>query len=103
MPKGKKFSAAEKHFEKKRLILQAEVDYYRTKYVELNNEQAQLKDEVNTLELENVKLKELNERLLEHTGLSEEDITQVCEAEKKKGEALHTFASLMKMANMFRY
>lgn len=83
MPKGKKFNAAEKHFQGKitdlqKIIKQKDemLDRSRVKIHELTNE-------VNTLYAERNQLRDWVDRLLEYTELSEEDIKKACEKDKQ--------------------
>jgi len=84
--KGKKFDAAEKHFEKKRLELERKVKTYKEWAQEKKVENDELHDKLHILEAENEQLKKENERLLQLTELSKEDIKLMCEKDKSMNQ-----------------
>ena len=88
MPRGKKFDAAEKHFEKKKTQLEKEVKYYQSENSRLNKENETLKLCNGLLRDENDRLNQWVERLLEYTELSKEDIKEACEKDKHIGSVL---------------
>ena len=88
MPRGRKFDAAEKHFEKKKAQLEKEVKYYQNTACQLRKENEKLKLENDFLKGENDRLNHWIERLLEYTELSKEDIREACEKDKHIGSVL---------------
>ena len=93
--KGKKFNAAEKHFQKKELALRREITALDDLLKEKNALLRDANDRISSLETENAKQKEWIERLLQYTELSLEDIKEACEKDK-------AIASTMKMFEAFR-
>lgn len=96
MSKGKKFDAAEKHFKKKEGVYQRRIRDLETAVSQLKTDVSRLEVEKGDLVTENNSLKEWVERLLSYTELSKEDIQTVCERDKKRDEALITFAGMAK-------
>lgn len=88
MSKGKKFDAAEKHFEKKRIEYEKKIRYLTNMVSEQNKTIVSNKEKISILESENTRLKEWIERLLDYTELSKEDIKVACEKDKKMSESL---------------
>ena len=97
MAKGKKYGAAQKHFEAKRVAIEKEKRYLLDRVCELNAENQQIKSERDTLQVENQQLKDWIDRLLEYTELSKEDIVAACEKDKKMKESADMMLSLFKM------
>jgi hypothetical protein len=94
MPKGKKFDAAEKHFEKERLRLNRENNSLRKLLSELIKKNRDLSERVDSLEDENRRLNDWVERLLEFTEMSKEDIKKVVEHEKSTGGLIDILKSI---------
>lgn len=94
MAKGKKFDAAEKHFEKKRVKYESEIRHLTDIVSEQNKIISKNEQQISALETENTQLKDWVERLLEYTELSKEDIKAVCEKDKRLGESLELLKSL---------
>lgn len=88
MGKGKKFDAAEKHFEKKRIELDKEIKYLQGRVSEQNSIITKQTGTIIELTAENRQLHEWIERLLEYTELSQEDIKTACERDKRICAAL---------------
>lgn len=85
--KGKKFDAAEKHFEKKRIQYDKGIKYLREQ-LDASRKEAQLyKEKADSYELKNGELLDWIERLLEYTELPKEDVKAVFENEKRKNDA----------------
>lgn len=97
MAKGKKFDAAQKHFEAKRIAIEKEKRYLSDRVCELKAENQQIKAEMDELQAENQQLKDWVDRLLEYTELSKEDIAASCEKDKKMKEIADMMLSLFKM------
>lgn len=85
--KGKKFDAAEKHFEKKRIKLENEIKSLKTQLDSAHRDTNHYRSLYEITARENEELKEWIERLLEYTELSKEDIKAACEKDKRMGEA----------------
>lgn len=88
MGKGKKFNAAEKHFEKKRIQYEKRIKSLEQQLESAHRDTRHFRSKFEFLERENEELKNWVERLLEYTELSEEDIKAACEKDKKAAEAL---------------
>lgn len=85
--RGKKFDAAEKHFEKKRLRYEKQIKEL-CKQAEYNHGEIQhLRSKCELAERENEELKNWVERLLEYTELTKDDIRKACEKDKRMAEA----------------
>jgi chromosome segregation ATPase len=85
---GKKFDAAEKHFEKKRVQLDRKIKdltEQRDNFYKLMND---YKGKFELLERENEELKNWIERLLEYTELTQDDIKAACEKDKQMASAM---------------
>ena len=99
MAKGKKYDAAQKHFEAKRVAIEKEKRYLLDRVCELKTENQQIKSEIYALQVENQQLKDWIDRLLEYTELSKEDIAAACEKDKKMKESADMMLSLFKMTS----
>lgn len=98
--KGKKFDAAEKHFEKKRVALEKQIKELREQLENAHRDTRLFRTRLEFCERENEELKQWIERLLEYTELSKEDIKAACEKDKRLAEAakwLSTFGGLGKL------
>ena len=91
MAKGKKFDAAQKHFEGKKIELEKQIKYLTARVSEQNKTISEQKGQIDALSSENQQLKEWIERLLEYTELSKEDIKAACEKDKKIASAMSVF------------
>lgn len=91
MAKGKKFDAAQKHFEGKKIELEKQIKALTTRVSEQNKTISEQKGQIDALSSENQQLKEWIERLLEYTELSKEDIKAACEKDKKIASAMSVF------------
>lgn len=87
MAKGKKYEAAEKHFDKKRVEYEKKIKTLTARVSEQNKIIAENQEQISTLVMENQRLNEWVERLLEYTELSKEDIKTACEKDKKIASA----------------
>ena len=96
MAKGKKYDAAQKHFESKRVAIKKN-RHLLDMVCELKAENRQIKSERDALQMENQQLKDWIDRLLEYTELSKEDIAAACEKDKKMKESADMMLSLFKM------
>lgn len=91
MAKGKKYEAAEKHFDKKRVEYEKKIKALTARVSEQNKIIAENQEQISTLVMENQRLNEWVERLLEYTELSKEDIKAVCEKNKRIASAASLF------------
>lgn len=91
MAKGKKFDAAQKHFEGKKIELEKQIKALTARVSEQNKTISEQKGQIDALSSENQQLKEWIERLLEYTELSKEDIKAACEKDKKIASAISVF------------
>lgn len=91
MAKGKKFDAAQKHFEGKKIELEKQIKALTARVSEQNKTISEQKGQIDVLSSENQQLKEWIERLLEYTELSKEDIKAACEKDKKIASAMSVF------------
>lgn len=91
MAKGKKFDAAQKHFEGKKIELEKQIKALTARVSEQNKTISEQRGQIDALSSENLQLKEWIERLLEYTELSKEDIKAACEKDKKIASAMSVF------------
>lgn len=91
MAKGKKFDAAQKHFEGKKIELEKQIKALTARVSEQNKTISEQRGQIDALSSENQQLKEWIERLLEYTELSKEDIKAACEKDKKIASAMSIF------------
>lgn len=91
MAKGKKFDAAQKHFEGKKIELEKQIKHLTARVSEQNKVISEQKVQIDALSSENLQLKEWIERLLEYTELSKEDIKAACEKDKKIASVMSVF------------
>ncbi len=91
MAKGKKFDAAQKHFEGKKIELEKQIKVLTARVSEQNKTISEQRGQIDALSSENQQLKEWIERLLEYTELSKEDIKAACEKDKKIASAMSVF------------
>ena len=91
MAKGKKFDAAQKHFEGKKIELEKQIKALTARVSQQNKTISEQRGQIDALSSENQQLKEWIERLLEYTELSKEDIKAACEKDKKIASAMSVF------------
>ena len=101
MSKGKKFDAAEKHFEKKKCEYEKKIKYLSTELTESREEALEYKRLYESVSGENEQLKAWIERLLEYTELSMEDIKQACEKDKRMGETMKMMSTLFRLGGTY--
>lgn len=80
--KGKKFTAAEKHFQEKETKLRKEMNDWRTVAIERAEDIVELKEELRQAKSTIVQQQDWIERLLQYTELSLDDIKAACEKDK---------------------
>ena len=95
MARGKKFDAAEKHFQKIKLRYESLIKQLNDERCSLHDELMQCKRKINDLEAENIQMKDWIERLLQYTELSKKDIQEACQSDKDKAKLYHMFTSLI--------
>lgn len=78
MPHGKKFTAAEKYFNEKKVVLEKRIKARDELIAEQSLEIKRLTNRIIELETQNVQLQDEIDRLLKYTELSKEDIKKVC-------------------------
>ena len=83
MSKGKKFDAAQKHFEGEKVKYQKQIKCLREKVNIQEKVISEQKEKIDSLSADNRQLKDWVERLLEYTELSKEDIKAACEKDVK--------------------
>lgn len=86
--KGKKFTAAEKHFEKRRLLYQKQINRLNEQLDNAHSDIRIFKSKYETAERKNEELETLVEKLLEYTDLSVEDIKQACARDERTARAI---------------
>lgn len=101
MPKGKRFDAVEKHFEKRKCEYERKIKYLSTELEESKHEALEYKRLYESVSGENEQLKAWIERLLEYTELSMDDIKQACEKDKRMGEAVKIMSTLFKLGGAY--
>jgi len=95
--KGKKFTAAEKHFQEKETKLRKEMNDWRTVAIERAEEIVELKEELRQAESTIAQQQDWIERLLQYTELSLDDIKAAC----KKDKAMAACADMLLGASTF--
>jgi len=96
--KGKKFTAAEKHFEKKRLQYVKRIKELNEQLESAHRDTRLFRSRYELAERENEELKAWVARLLEYTELTKDDIKKACDKDKRMAEAaewLQKFSSFM--------
>lgn len=91
MAKGKKFDAAEKHFEKKCVEWRKQIRELEQHNKENHKRIFDLCDEIEKLQMENKRLREQNETIMELKDMSKEDIRTLI----KSKESVNQLSSLM--------
>lgn len=80
--KGKKFSAAEKHFQEKEIKLRKDLQYWQDLAINRAKDIVRLEAELKDLTSKVAQQQEWIERLLEYTELDVNDIKAACEKDK---------------------
>lgn len=91
MAKGKKFDAAEKHFEKKCVEWRKQIRELEQQNKENHKRILNLCDEIEKVQMENKILREQNETLMELKDMSKEDVRTLI----KSKESVNQLSSLM--------
>ena len=95
--KGKKFTAAEKHFHEKEAKLRKEMNDWRTVAIERAKDIVDLEEELRQAKSTIAQQQDWIERLLQYTELSLDDIKAACEKDK----AMAACADLLLGASKF--
>ena len=90
MAKGKKFDAAEKHFEKQRIEWRQQIRKLEVQLQEEVTKTYQLAKTVQELKKENEQLKQVNQQLMELKDMTPEQLQQMKE-KAKLAETLNVF------------
>ena len=100
--KGKKFDAAEKHFKEKELVLLKQINLLSEKTKDQHLQISELVHENQEIKVKNNELQAENERLLQLTELSKEDIKIICEKDKELTRAAQSIEFMMgRSSNLF--
>ena len=99
MPKGKKFDAAQKHFQEKEMKLNRLMRSYEASAKEANARAETLQKENEALRQENENLKLANQQLMELHDLSDADIKALVE----RAHHLRSFSQLMDVMGSHPY
>lgn len=91
MAKGKKFDAAEKHFEKKCVEWRKQIRELEQQNKENHKRIFDLRDEIEKLQMENKRLREQNEMLMELKDMSKEDVRTLI----KSKESVNRLSGMM--------
>lgn len=97
MPKGKKFSAAEKHFMKKEQRLNRQIKSLYLANESLRQENFDFAEQLRLAQSKIVSLQDWVDQLLEYTKLSKEDIRAVCEKDKDLNMAVSAINYMLGM------
>ena len=101
MSKGKKFDAAQKHFEGEKVKYQKQIKCLREKITTQEKVISEQKEKIDSLLAENRQFKDWVERLLEYTELSKEEIKAACEKDVELANAASLFSGLFGRFNGF--
>lgn len=80
--KGKKFTAAEKHFQEKEIKLRKDIQYWQELAIQRAKHITELETALRDVTSKANQQQEWIERLLEYTELNKEDIQAACEKDK---------------------
>lgn len=103
MAKGKKFDAAQKHFEGKRVEYEKKIKLLTARLNKQNEIILEMEKQIDNLSSKNQQLKEWIERLLEYTELSKEDIKAACEKDKKIVSGVSMLENFGGFINKFKF
>jgi len=81
--KGKKFTAAEKHFYKKEMEYRKQINALKASYLTAQAALTQANEKIKTLLESQEELKSQVSKLLEYTKLSEDDIKLACKKDQE--------------------
>lgn len=101
MSKGKKFDAAQKHFEGEKVKYEKQIKYLREEISTQKKTISEQKEQIDSLLAENRQLKDWVKRLLKYTELSKEEIKAACEKDVQLANAASLFSGLFGGFNGF--
>lgn len=101
MPKGKKFDAAEKHFEKKCIEWRKRIRELEQANKVLNQKLCDNINEIERLQMENEYLKQQNKALMELKDMSVADVKMLVESRESMRNASSLFMAMMRASNNF--
>ena len=97
MPKGKKFDAAEKHFEKKCVEWRKQIRELEQPNKELHKKMFDICDENEKLKMENERLKQQNETLIALKDMSNEDVRTLIKSKESLNSLSGMFDAMSRM------
>lgn len=97
MPKGKKFDAAEKHFEKKCVEWRKQIRELEQQNKELHKKMFDICDENEKLKMENERLKQQNETLIALKDMSNEDVRTLIKSKESLNSLSGMFDAMSRM------
>ena len=97
MSKGKKFDAAEKHFEKKCIEWRKQIRELEHQNKELHKKLFDLCDEMEKLQMENENLRQRNETLMNLKDMSNEDVRTLIKSKESVNSMSRLFDTMYKM------
>ena len=97
MAKGKKFDAAEKHFEKKCIEWRKQIRELEQVNKELHKKLCNLCDEMEKLQMENESLRQHNETLMELKDMSNDDVRTLIKSKESINRLSRMFDVMNKM------
>lgn len=101
MPKGKKFTAAEKHFEKKCVEWRKRIRELEQANKILHQKNCDNIDEIQKLRMENEYLKQQNNILMEVKDMSVTDVKTLVESRESIRNASSLLTAMMRASNNF--
>lgn len=101
MPKGKKFDAAEKHFEKKCVEWRKRISELEQANKVLNQKLCDNINEIERLQMENEYLKQQNKALMELKDMSVADVKTLVESRESMRNASSLLMAMMRIPNNF--
>ena len=93
--RGKKFNAAEIHFQKKEIKMRQETNQYKYRIEQLTTINVELSIENEKLLKENIEIKTKYEKLLEYSKLSEDELKKALQSDKT-AEKISTLLNITK-------
>lgn len=97
MSKGKKFDAAEKHFEKKCVEWRKQIRELEQQNKELHKKLFSLCNEIEKLQMENECLRQRNETLIELKDMSNEDVRTLIKSKESENRLSGMLNAMYKM------
>lgn len=94
MLKGKKFDAAEKHFEKQKIEWRRKIRDLETQLQEALTKLYRLTETVQKLEQENERLKQTNQQLMKLKNVTDEEVQQMVKISSLAGNLNSAFTAV---------